>query len=100
MANSRNPNVTDILDIPWRISTQAVSNEVGKETVILHLGNEAYYGLNETGTQLWKGLKGGALPRAICDQIVRAYAIEDEQVEKDLRELLEGLVANNLIVDG
>lgn len=89
--------VSDLLHSQWRISDQAIANAVGDETVILHLGNGTYYGLDAIGARLWNGLQDGQSPAAIGAGILEAYDVRTEQLEDDLRALLADLAANGLI---
>jgi hypothetical protein len=89
--------VADSLHSRWRISDQAIANAVADETVILHLGNGTYYGLDAIGARLWEALQAGELPAAICPALLETYDVEPERLEADLRELLGDLVANDLI---
>ena len=85
------------LTSPWRIAEDAVANAVGGETVILHLGNGNYYGLDTIGTVLWEGLKLGKLPSEVCDEIVSEYDVERSQVEADITKFLTELEENDLV---
>ncbi len=92
--------MTDILTMPWRISDDAVANPVGGETVILHLGNGHYFGLDEIGTQLWEGLKVGKLPSEICEEILAGYDVGRKKVESDLAQFLHELEEHDLVERG
>ncbi|MEL6529800.1 MAG: PqqD family protein [Pseudomonadota bacterium] len=89
--------MTDILDLEWKVSDEAVANQVGGETVILHLGNGTYYGLDAIGTTLWEGLKDGKLPSEVCDQILAEYDVQRQKVEDDLRSFLGKLEEHELV---
>lgn len=89
--------VSDTLEARWRISDQAIANAVADETVILHLGNGTYYGLDPIGARLWDALKAGEQPAAIFDGVLAEYDVERATLEADLRELLAELVRNDLI---
>lgn len=92
--------MTEILSMQWRISDDAVANPVGGETVILHLGNGHYFGLDEVGTQLWEGLKAGKLPSEICEEVLAIYEVERSTVEGDLAKFLEQLEQHDLVERG
>jgi len=90
--------VSDMLQENWQLSDDAIANPVGGETVILHLGNGTYYGLDPVGSLLWEGLKAGQSPLQVCDAILESYDAERETVEHDLRRFLAELSDNGLIV--
>lgn len=89
--------MTDILDIDWRISADAVANQVGDETVILHMGNGTYYGLDTIGTALWDGFVAGKTPIEVCDHITAEYDVERETVLADMRQFLSDLADHGLV---
>ncbi|WP_379923377.1 PqqD family protein [Erythrobacter sp. R86502] len=89
--------MSDVLETRWRVSDQAIANAVADETVILHLGNGTYYGLDPIGALLWKALVEGDVPASICDSILETYDVEPQQLAADLRALLNDLVDNELV---
>lgn len=89
--------MSDSLQSRWRITDQAIANAVADETVILHLGNGTYYGLDPIGARLWEALQAGERPAAICPALLETYDVAPERLEADLRELLGDLAANELI---
>lgn len=89
--------VSDLLETRWRISDQAIANSVADETVILHLGNGTYFGLDPIGARLWDTLSAGELPASICGSLLETYDVEPEQLADDLRALLTELASNNLV---
>lgn len=90
--------MSDTLLSRWRTSDQAIANAVADETVILHLGSGTYFGLDPIGAKLWEALKHGAAPDSICEELLAEYEVDRPTLENDLRELLEELAANDLIV--
>lgn len=89
--------MTEILVSKWRISDDAIANPVGGETVILHLGNGKYFGLDAIGTRLWEGLKAGKLPLEVGEQLLEEYDVERAVLEADLVRFLDELKANDLV---
>ncbi len=89
--------MSDVLEARWRISDQAIANAVADETVILHLGNGTYFGLDPIGAQLWEALQAGETPISICEALLEAYDVAPEQLAADLRALVDEMIANNLI---
>lgn len=89
--------MSDNLLKSWRISDQAIANNVADETVILHLGSGTYFGLDPIGAKLWQALTLGAAPVSLCDSLLGEYAVDRATLEDDLRALLDDLTANDLI---
>ena len=82
-----------------RISPDAMESRVGDETVILHLGNDTYFGLDALGTRIWEMLRDGHDLAAILDHIATAYQAARSTVEADLRLFIEDLIAHGLLED-
>lgn len=89
--------MSDLLETRWRISDQAIANAVADETVILHLGNGTYFGLDPIGARLWDALAAGDLPASICESLLETYDVEPAQLADDLRTLLGELASNDLV---
>lgn len=68
-----------------------LAREVRGETVLLDLQAEQYYALNETGTLVWQLIAGGAPLAEICNRMGQRYAVEPQQIEDDLMDLLRAL---------
>lgn len=89
--------MSDVLDTRWRISDQAIANAVADETVILHLGNGTYFGLDPIGAQLWTAIQAGNPPSSICESVLATYDVAPDRLASDLRTLIDEMIANNLI---
>jgi hypothetical protein len=93
--------MTDPLTQTLTPSPDAVDSGVGDETVILHLGNDTYYGLDPLGTRIWAMLKDGDQPPAIRGALLTEYDVEAGVLEADMRKFLSDLLAHDiLIADG
>ena len=91
--------MTDILQRTLIPSNEALESAVGDETVILHLKNSTYYGLDVVGTQIWALLKEGLTPMEICDRLAAEYGTSRELIEADARKFLSDLAAQDIVVD-
>lgn len=80
-------------------SPQALESAVGEETVLLHLGNDTYYGLDEVGTRIWTLLGEGAALPAIRDRLAEEYDADAATIEADMRRFLADLLAHGILVD-
>ena len=89
--------MSDSLAIQWRISDQAIANAVANETVILHLGNGTYFGLDPIGARVWEAITAGANAGSVCEGVLAEYDVDQTTLEEDLRALLAELAANDLI---
>lgn len=91
--------MTDILHRPLAPSADAVESAVGNETIILHLKNGTYFGLDPMGTRIWTLLKVGMDPVAICDHLAADFDTDREVVAADVRQFLGDLEANDIVVE-
>lgn len=74
-----------------------VSTKLEDETVILHLKDGIYFGLNQVGTRIWNLLEVYRTVGEIRDILLEEYEVELAQCEGDLLELLKELHAKGLI---
>ena len=67
------------------------------DTVLLHLGTNRYYTLNETGSHIWrllgKGLSLGEIGRSIESE----FDVSLNQAQRSVIDLAEELVAEKLV---
>ena len=73
------------------ISSEVLTQEVGGETVILDLKSESYFGLDEIGTRIWQLLQEQKDVHTITEAMLNEYDVEEEQLEKDIQNLLTQL---------
>lgn len=92
--------MTDILQRRLTPSPDAATSAVGDETVILHLVNGTYYGLDPVGTRIWALLKAGVATADICRQLGEEYAVDLPTIEADARKFLTDLEAQGILIDG
>lgn len=91
--------MSDILASSFSPSPDAFENRVGSETVILHLGNGTYYGLDAIGTVMWEMLKKGMTPLEICAAISDRYAIPLDRAQADARTFLGALREQDIVAE-
>lgn len=72
-----------------RVPSDVLHQQLGEETVLLHLGTENYYGLDEVGSRVWQLLR----EHRTVDPIVAALLVEYEVDETTLRNDLDRLLA-------
>lgn len=82
------------------LSADALESRVGDETIILHLGNDTYFGLDPLGTRIWDLLKAGAALPAIRDRLAEEYGVDVALVEADMIAFIDNLLAHDLLMDG
>lgn len=80
-----------------QIAPEVIIQEVGGESVLLDLKTERYLGLNEVGTRMWQALIESDSIQAAYETLQAEYDATPQQLEEDLRDFIDRLLANNLI---
>jgi hypothetical protein len=80
-----------------RLSPDVMARRVGKETFILSVKSECYFGLDEIGSRMFVLLTEGASVGDTLRQMESEYAVEREKLESDLVSLIGELARHQLI---
>lgn len=70
---------------------------IDNEAVILNLHNSVYYSLNEVGARIWELCDGQHSISGIAGIICQEFEVEEEEVQRDIRELITDLEAEKLV---
>ncbi len=84
---------TDKVVIPAHVLVRLLD----KETVLLNLETERYFGLDETGTRMWQLATVAPNIAAAYQQLVDEYEVEAETLRENLIELLNKLADDGLL---
>jgi hypothetical protein len=68
-----------------------------KESVLLNIETERYFGLDETGTRMWQLVTAAPSVDAAYLQLLDEYDVEAELLRSNLTDLLSRLVENGLL---
>jgi hypothetical protein len=68
-----------------------------KETVLLNLETERYFGLDETGTRMWQVVTTAPNIDAAYQELQNEFDVESELLRLHFTELLGRLVDNGLL---
>ena len=79
------------------VAKDQISCDVGGEAAILSLDNGVYYGLDLVGARVWSLVQEPQTFGALRDTLLKEYNVEADNLETDLRELLEQLAQYGLI---
>ena len=69
----------------------------GEGAVLLHLENQIYFSLNETGTLIWKGMKQGLTLQEICHRLQKEFQVGEDQAEQSVLALTRELAQHKLV---
>jgi hypothetical protein len=68
-----------------------------RESVLLNLETERYFGLDETGTRMWQLATSSPNIHAAYQGLLEEFDVAPERLESHLRELLDRLVEHGLL---
>ena len=87
-----------LADQDWIIaSKRQIACDVGDEAVILHLDEGVYYSLNGVGARVWQWLEQPRRFQELVDRVVGEFEVERERCQSDLQELMQQLLAKQLV---
>ena len=86
-------SLTDRLDVPQHVLIRFLD----KESVLLNVETERYFGLDETGTRMWQLVTAAPSVEFAYRQLLDEYDVQAEPLRRDLIELLSRLVENGLL---
>jgi hypothetical protein len=75
-----------------RVPIEVVSQKLGSDVVVLHLGTGVYWSLNETGAAIWQELVRHGNPSRAVSTLGEQFAAS----EAELRQATDDLVAKLL----
>jgi len=68
-----------------------------RESVLLNLETEQYFGLDETGTRMWQLVTDSPNIDAAYEELLAEFDVKPELLRSNLTELLGQLVENGLL---
>jgi hypothetical protein len=68
-----------------------------RESVLLNIETEQYFGLDETGTRMWQLLTSSASIGSAFQELLAEFDVEPELLRSNLLELLSRLVDSGLL---
>lgn len=86
------------MDRDPRPNPDVVSEEIEGEVVLVHLGTNRIYALNETGARLWALLGAGFDPPRIRHELCREFDVDADEVKQQVDALLDELAREGLLM--
>lgn len=81
----------------YRPVAEVVAQRVGGEIVLVHLGTNEIYALNETGAVLWELLAEFSDPRELERELASRFDAEDEALRGEVDRMLTSLADAKLV---
>ena len=82
----------------YRLSSDALTQQLDEETIFLHLASEGYYVLDDVGSHMLTVLLKTQDPARAIEQVAGDYCADPGQVRKDFMRILAELVAAEILV--
>ncbi len=86
-------SLTDRVTVPSHVLVRFLD----RESVLLNIETERYFGLDETGTRMWQLVTAAPSVEIAYRQLLDEYDVEAELLRANLTELLSRLVENGLL---
>ena len=86
-----------LIDSSISIPDHVLFQEISGSAAILHLNDEQYYGLDEVGTRMWRGLLSQGTIRGAANELAAEYDAPQERIETDMIELVKELESLGLL---
>jgi len=68
-----------------------------RESVLLNLDTERYFGLDETGTRIWQVVTAAPTIDVAFRQLLEEFDVDPQLLRMNLRDLLDRLAENGLL---
>lgn len=79
-------------------SDDIVETEIDGEVVMMRIETGSYYGLDPTGSDIWKHLNSPTKVSEIIEDLLEEYNVSESQCEKDVIAFLENIKKDKLII--
>ena len=77
---------------------EVASKVIDGEAIIINLANGVYYSMDKVGAFVWDLLQAGYTLEEIITAVTGQYDVGRDQAESNVRDLVEELVQENLVV--
>src|SRR5258705_8863584 len=85
------------LDDRVSVPSHVLVRFLDKESVLLNIETERYFGLDETGTRMWQLVTDAPSLDVAYEQLLAEFDVEPELLRSNYLELLDRLVDNRLL---
>jgi len=81
-----------------KVSTEVMTAHLEGEAVLLHLGTKAYFKLNDTAAEIWKGLEAGESDDALVTRLTAAFEVDAPTARAETARVVGELTAKGLLL--
>jgi hypothetical protein len=76
-----------------------VARRVGNTAVLVHLGSNRIYELNDTGARIWELTADGATVEGLVDRLEDEFDVDRGQLASEVASIVDDLVREGLLED-
>jgi coenzyme PQQ synthesis protein D (PqqD) len=81
-----------------KVSTEVMTAHLEGEAVLLHLGTKAYFKLNDTAAEIWKGLEAGEDDEALVVRLTTAFDVDAATARTETARVVGELTSRGLLL--
>jgi len=85
------------LGVALRPHPDVIAKRLDKTAVLVHMGTNSIFELNETGAKVWELLAEGVSTEGIVRQLVEQFEVEEVQAADEVKRLITQLRTNQLL---
>ena len=85
------------LPVKVKISDDVLFQQVGGEGVLLDMGSEQYFGLDDISLRIWEILSENDSVENLFTVLINEYDVTEDVLKQDVANVLETLAADKLI---
>jgi len=78
-------------------SPEVLVQELDGEAVLLDLGSERYFGLDDVGTRVWQHLLEHRRLERVCEEMQKEYDVDESRLRADLLQLVGELIEAGIV---
>ena len=80
-----------------KLPKDVVWTKLGEEVAILDSQSGTYFGLDAVGSRIWCLMADGMAIDGMVSILLSEYAVDEQRIRNDLRELIEELASRSLV---
>ena len=81
-----------------KIPKEVMTAHLAGEAVLLHTGTKAYFKLNDTAAELWKGIEAGEDVDGVVARLTAAFEVDATTARTEVLRVLSELEVRGLLL--
>jgi hypothetical protein len=93
------PHTSTSLTLSIRRRADVVARRVGKTAVLVHLGSNRIYELNDTGARVWELAAEGSTVESLIDRLEEEFDVDRAKLAEEVAVIVTDLLGEGLFED-